>query len=240
MILFCLPYAGGSEAIYHKWEHYLNQSINLCPITLKGRGKRFNEPFYNCLEEAIDDIFDNIKAKLEVNEYAIFGHSMGSLLAYELYYKINELGFKKPNHIFFSGYRTPRTKKKEFIYSLPNNEFKRKIVELGGTPEELVNNDDLFDLFIPLLKSDFKMVETYEYQEREEKISCDISVFNGISDTIPLENLIDWKNYTNKSCQLYNFDGNHFFINSNAVEITSLIKHTLESGKGNEIQMSIH
>ncbi|MEK3854007.1 thioesterase II family protein [Cytobacillus sp. FSL H8-0458] len=231
MILFCLPYAGGSEAIYHKWEHHLNESINLCPITLKGRGRRFNEPFYSSLEEAIEDIFEHIKAKLEVSEYAIFGHSMGSLLAYELYYKINELGFKLPNHIFFSGYRTPGTKKNESIHSLPNNEFKRKIVELGGTPEELVNNDDLFDLFIPLLRSDFKMVETYKYKERKNKISCDISVLNGLSDTIPLENLRYWKSYTDKSCQFYNFDGNHFFINSNTVEITSLIKHTLEAGK---------
>ena len=84
MILFCLPYAGGSEVAYYKWKKYLHPSIELIPIELKGRGKRFNEIFYESLEEAVDDIFENIKDKIINNDYAIYGHSMGSLLSYEL------------------------------------------------------------------------------------------------------------------------------------------------------------
>ncbi|PIK29241.1 putative thioesterase [Bacillus siamensis] len=237
MLLFCLPYAGGSEAIYYKWSQYLNQSIKLCPVALKGRGKRFNEPFYECLEEAIEDIFVSIKGKLKENEYAIFGHSMGSLLAYELYYKIKRMGFRQPQHIFLSGHRSPDMKKKEIIYKLPNKQFKKKIIELGGTPEELLNNNELFDVFIPVLKSDLKMVETYEYKEKKEKISCNISILNGVNDTIALENLTSWKNHTDKSFRLYHFDGNHFFIHHNAEKIAALINQTLVLGKENEGQM---
>ncbi|WP_367387264.1 thioesterase domain-containing protein [Bacillus vallismortis] len=236
MLLFCLPYAGGSETTYYQWDHYLNQSINLCPVSLKGRGKRFNEPFYECLEDAIEDIFESIKDKLKENEYAIFGHSMGSLLAYELYYKIKKMGFHQPKHIFFSGYRSPEMKKKEIIYNLPNKQFKEKIIELGGIPEELVNNDDLFDVFIPVLKSDIKIVETYKYKEREDKISCGISVLNGLNDNITLENLMSWKKHTDKSFQLHHFEGNHFFINHNAENIVSLINQTLAAEKENENQ----
>ncbi|MED4400359.1 thioesterase II family protein [Metabacillus fastidiosus] len=240
MNLFCLPYAGGSEAIYFKWNQYLSRSINLCPIPLKGRGKRFNEPLYENIEEAVDDIFNTIQDKIDENEYALYGHSMGSLLVYELYYKIKEMGFKLPNHLFFSGYRSPGSRKKEIIYNLPDNDFKKKIIQLGGTPEELVNNKELFEVFLPVLKSDFKMVETYKYKERTDKIACDISVLNGNGDSISFENLLDWKNYTNQSFQLYHFDGNHFFINNNIENITSLINKTLNLTTSTESKDSLH
>ncbi|WP_268906141.1 thioesterase II family protein [Clostridium hydrogenum] len=101
MILFCLPYAGGSEAIYYKWKDYLSPSIQLIPIELKGRGKRYNETFYETLDEAINDIFKWIKERIMNDDYAIYGHSMGSILAYELYYKVISEKLRKPKHIFF-------------------------------------------------------------------------------------------------------------------------------------------
>ena len=160
MILFCLPYAGGSETIYYKWKKHLHPSIQVVPIELKGRGKRFSEFFYESLEEAVDDIFENIKEKIVDDDFAIYGHSMGSLLAYELYYKIDELNFRKPKHIFFSGYKAPSIVREiENIYTLPNYDFMRKIMELGGTPEELMKNKELLQIFLPIIRSDFKILE---------------------------------------------------------------------------------
>ncbi|MGX5439994.1 thioesterase II family protein [Bacillus thuringiensis] len=228
MMLFCLPYAGGSEVIYYKWNDYLSPAINLCPVLLKGRGRRFDEPFYNNLEEAVDDIFDAIRDKIGERDYAIYGHSMGSLLAYELYYKIIEMGVKKPKHIFFSGYKAPSEGgKKEITYNLPNNDFKNKVIDLGGTPEEIIHNDELFEFFIPLLKHDFKIVETYEYKDKRDKIACDISVLNGKEDAISLKGIIGWQNHTSGNFKIYNFEGNHFFINNNVEKIVTIINDTL-------------
>ena len=228
MILFCLPYAGGSESIYYKWKNHLHTSIQVVPIELKGRGKRFNEFFYESLEEAVDDIFENIKDKIVDDDFAIYGHSMGSLLAYELYYKISELNLRKPKHIFFSGYKAPSIiREKENIYTLPNYDFMKKVMELGGTPEELMNNQELLQIFIPIIRSDFKILETYNYKEREEKLQCDVSILNGKQDSINLEELLAWKHHVCRGFKVYNFDGNHFFINSNAENITSIINTTL-------------
>ncbi|EJQ37425.1 hypothetical protein IEE_05211 [Bacillus cereus BAG5X1-1] len=228
MILFCLPYAGGSEASFYQWNDHLSKSIKLHSIPLKGRGSRFNEDFYESLEDAVDDIFDNIKDKIGENDYAIYGHSMGSLLAYELYYKIKEMGHNIPKHIFFSGHRAPnRERKKDISFTLPDEDFKNKIIELGGTPEELISNQELFELFLPILKSDFKIVETYKYKERMDKIECDISVLNGKNDSISLEEVLDWKNHTNGNFRTYYFEGNHFYINHNMEEIMSILNNTL-------------
>ncbi|MBU3112548.1 thioesterase II family protein [Clostridium lacusfryxellense] len=228
MILFCLPYAGGSEAIYYKWKKELNTSIKLIPISLKGRGKRFNEDFYESIEEAVDDIFLNIKDKIVNEDYAIYGHSMGSLLGYELYYKISKLKLRKPTHIFFSGYKAPSIiRKREDTCNLSDSDFMKKIMELGGTPEELMNNQEIFKMFLPIIRSDFKMLETYTYKKREAKIECDVSILNGKQDTINLKEILDWKNHVCRGFNIYNFEGNHFYINNNIENITNIINDTL-------------
>jgi len=228
MILFCLPYAGGSETIYYKWKNHLNPSIKAVLIQLKGRGKRFSESFYESLPEAVDDIFENIKDLIADDIYAIYGHSMGSLLAYELYYKISMLNLRKPEHIFFSGYGAPSIiKKGENAYTLSDYDFMKKIMKLGGTPEELFKNKELLEIVLPIIRNDYKILETYNYEEREKKIECDVSILNGKQDSINLEEILTWKNHVCRDFKVYNFEGNHFFINSNIENITSIINTTL-------------
>lgn len=226
--LFCIPYAGGCGSLYYKWEKCLSPYIQLEPIELKARGKRFNERFYETLEEAVEDIFQNIKDKILNNEYAIYGHSMGCLLAYELYYKIDNMNIRKPTHMFFSGYKAPSIKRKERdMHLLPDDEFIKKVIDLGGTPEKVANNKELLNLVIPILRSDFRILDNYSYKDGRDKIQCDISVFNGKQDNIILEEILKWKEHGDKGFKVYNFDGNHFFINNNVKNITSIINATL-------------
>jgi surfactin synthase thioesterase subunit len=232
MILFCLPYAGGSEAIYYKWKNFLNSLITLEPIELKGRGKRYSEEFYETLEDAVEDIFINIKDKIYDNDYAIYGHSMGSLLAYELYYKINENDLRLPKHIFFSGYKAPCIiRKDEEIHTLPDSDFMKKVISLGGTPEEVLDNQELLEVVIPIIKNDFKIIEKYKYKKRDNKILCDISILNGKQDSIMIEEILAWKSHTCGNFKTYNFHGNHFFINNNIEKITYIINNTLGYNK---------
>lgn len=228
MKLFCLPYAGGSETIYYKWKNYLQPLIEVLPIELKGRGKRFSEVFYENLEEAVEDIFENIKDKIVNNDYAIYGHSMGSLIAYELYYKICNENAKMPKHMFFSGYKAPSIPRKEKqICLLPDDEFIKEVIELGGTPQEVVESEELLQLFTPILRNDFKMLENYIYKEKKSKIQCNISILNGKEDDITLEEILSWKNHGDKGVKVYNFEGNHFFINTNLENIIKVINNTL-------------
>lgn len=200
-------------------------------MEIKGRGKRFNEIFYDNLAEAVDDLFENIKDKIVEDDYAIYGHSMGSLLAYELYYKISELKLRIPKEIFFSGYRAPSIIRRETIYTLPDYDLLKKVMELGGTPEELVNNKLLRQIYLPIIRNDFKILETYHYQERQKKIECDVLILNGKQDTTNIEEIFAWKNHGSKGFRVYNFEGNHFFINNNVENITSIINGTLSSSK---------
>ncbi|WP_455794971.1 thioesterase II family protein [Clostridium butyricum] len=229
MILFCLPYAGGSESVYYNWSNHMDE-IELYPIELKGRGKRSDEEYYKNIKEAVDDIYTAIKDKVCQEDYAIYGHSMGSLLAYELYYKICDMNHKKPKHIFFSGNKAPNiAKEREISYKMPDSLFMQKIMELGGTPKKLLEDKEVLEFFLPILKNDIKIIEEYKYEERNEKISCDISKLNGEDDNITQDEILEWRNHTSKNCNIYNFEGDHFFINNNLEEITGLIKATLSN-----------
>jgi len=232
MILFCIPYAGGSEVVYFKWKKFLHPSIQLVSLELKGRGKRFNEIFYESLAEAVDDIFETIKDKIVNDNYAIYGHSMGSLIAYELYYKISESKLRKPTELFFSGSKAPSMmRKRETIYTLSDFDLLQKVMEFGGTPEELMNNKELLQIFLPIIRNDFKILETYHYQERQKKIECDVTILNGKQDSTKMEEILAWKNHGCKGFRVYNFEGNHFFINNNVQNITDIINTALCSSR---------
>lgn len=67
--LLCFPYAGGTSAIYAKWKRYISKDIELCPVELAGRGKRYEAPFYNNLDEVIEDVYNIIEDDID-NDYA--------------------------------------------------------------------------------------------------------------------------------------------------------------------------
>ncbi|MBN3346609.1 thioesterase [Clostridium botulinum] len=228
MKLFCLPYAGGSKIIYYKWKDIINNDIQLELIELKGRGSRYGQSFYIDFEDAVNDVYLNINDKIINDEYAIFGHSMGSLLAFELYYKLAENGCKMPRHMFFSGYKAPHCAgKKEMIHNLSDTEFMNEVIKLGGTPVEVVQNDELCKLITPILKNDFRILELYKYRSRSNPIECDITILNGSKDKLTFEELYGWKIHSKKNTRILTLEGNHFFINNNMNKIINIIETTL-------------
>lgn len=225
--LFCIPHAGGSAAFYSKWKDYINPSIEICPIELAGRGKRFKEDFYDNIDEAVEDVYDIIKNDLD-NNYAFFGHSMGSLIAYELSHYIMKLKNKPPEHIFFSGRKAPNIiYENNCIHKLPGEELKRKVFEFSGTPKEVLDNSHMSNIFLKILRADFKICELYKYVKRDFKLDCNITILNGNKDDIKINHIASWKQYTSKECYIYFFKGGHFYINDNIKSLAYIINSTL-------------
>lgn len=223
--LFCIPYAGGSSSIYLSWKKYFKEEIEIYPVELAGRGKRFDEKPYTNMEDILNDIYNSIKDDINDGEYMIFGHSMGALLAYELIHMINENGDNKPKHAFFSGKGAQHIPVlKESIYKLSDHEFMKKVYSLGGTSKELLDTKELLEIFIGVLKADYEAIDKYEYHDRRYKFEFPISILNGIEDKLTKDCISEWSIHTEKECNIYNFPGGHFFINNNIKEISEIIK----------------
>lgn len=223
--LFCFPYAGGTASIYNNWRRHLDPGIELRLVELAGRGKRIDEPFYSDWTEMIEDIFSLIKEEITHSPYAFFGHSMGAQIAYELVHKIRVNRLPHPVHVFFSGRGAPHVKRKdEKIYHLMGkNEFMEELEKLGGTPRDFFENPDFQELFLPLLKNDFRIVETCPPKGQPGPIDVNITVLLGKDEDVSPEQSDGWKRETNKQCTVHYFEGGHFFLHDETARLVKLI-----------------
>lgn len=229
MNLFCFAYAGGSSNIFLKWKKYSDHLINVVPVEMPGRGARFTEEFCDNMTDLIDDLFNKIKSELINDSYMLYGHSMGSWIVYYLTCRIMKEGMRLPERIFISGKEAPHIIKNDIVvHKLNNYEFLKKINSLGGTPKEIMDNEEMLDIFIPIIKNDYKVIETCQFEQLLQSLECDITVFNGRKDQLTLQDLYGWRIYTKGNFKLHQFEGGHFFINDYAKAIMSIIKTQLE------------
>ncbi len=228
--LFCFPFAGGNAFTYRTWKDNLPDWINVCPAHLPGRAARINEAGFTDLHELTAAIFENIQDFLDY-PFAIFGYSMGAIIGFELTLLLQNEGII-PEHLFVAASRSPQLAAREpIIYDLPVEVFKEELLKLNGTPREIVENKELFDLMLPLLRADFELVETYRFTERQ-MLKCPVSAFGGKDDDEVSEyELKHWETQTDSTFDWTIFEGNHFFINSETNEILNRIKETLSVGR---------
>ncbi|MCH7322504.1 thioesterase domain-containing protein [Solibacillus sp. MA9] len=225
--LICFPYAGGSSAIYKPIDGFLSEKIELVTMELPGRGSRFSEKTFTTIDEMVND------ALLWFNEnqprnYALLGYSMGSIVAYEFYYKILQNRFKPPLHMFLAACEPVGVKRKpKGIAQMSDSEFINFLMNMNGTPKEVFANQELLDIIIPSIRADFLAVDEYNYKPRNLQIGCDVTVFAGEDDSISRENILLWDKYVRNGCKYKFFKGDHFFIRDSHNEIAEIINKAL-------------
>ncbi len=224
--LFCLPFAGGSSYSYDGYKKSAPPDINVIPIEIPGRGTRFKEKLLTDIHKITDDIFNQVKEHLQ-HPYAIYGHSMGSLLGYLLTKKISYEQLPLPKHLFFTGCNGPSVIENEPPrHLLPKDQFISKLKEIGGSPDEILEDDELMRFFEPILRADFQATDTYSYVEStpfEVSITCMI----GLKEKTTDEKVQTWQKETTKRLDIKRFPGNHFFIFNYEREILKIIKSKL-------------
>lgn len=214
LVLFCFPYAGGSANVFRHWRSSLPSEVSVCLVHVPGRGKRVNErPFtrLNCLVEAIAD---QICGELRY-PFAFYGHSMGAMISFELARELRRRYGIEPTRLFLSGRPAPHlVRSGPMAFNLPHDDFIAILRELNGTPRELLDDPEFAELFLPALRADFEIVDTYEYRP-EPRLSCPITVYGGLQDEVaPVAELLQWKELTLAAFRVRWFPGDHFFIHS--------------------------
>ncbi len=227
--LICFPYAGGSAGVFRNWTALLPETILVCPVEFPGRGRRFSEPLARNPELLIGNLLMALQPALG-DPYALFGHSLGAALAYEIAQRQTLNGGLPPKHLFVSGQRAPhRPDPKPPLHLLPEDEFLQELRRLGGTPPQVFDDPELLALFIPLLRADFQLGETFSYSPNTP-LSCPLSVLGGLRDPeISREDIDSWWRYTTDEFRVRFFDGDHFFLHSHERAVTAAIAEDLNS-----------
>jgi surfactin synthase thioesterase subunit len=181
------------------------------------------------MDALVTDVFQQISADVGYAPYAFFGHSLGALICYELVERIKADGLPGPEHIFFSGKTVPHVQSalKRNYHLLDAEEFKEAVINLGGTPPEFFDYPELAELFLPLLRSDFKMAETFVFTGEVCRYDGNITVFVGKEEEGTPAQYHGWKDYTSKLCSLVYFNGGHFFLHNEMESMANVINQTL-------------
>lgn len=213
--LFCFPYAGGTIASFRTWAEGLPQAVEVCAMSLPGRGSRLKEAPFTQIEPLIEALAQAIMPYLD-RPFAFFGHSLGALVSFELTRWLRSTNSQRmPMQIFLSGrWAADRSNQVLPSYNAPEPEFLARMDRLGGIPAEVLAEKELLDLLLPTLRADLAVNETYVYKA-EPPLSCPISVFGGLHDPIVHRNeLMLWQSQTTASCIVRMLPGDHFFFNT--------------------------
>ena len=179
--LIMFPYAGGGASVFRKWGK-LFSNIRLYAVQYPGRENRMSEEPIKDFDILINEVFKNlIKIIDDDRPYYLFGHSLGTKLVYELTLRIMNDSMKKPSGIIVSGGKAPCFKEENPIYHLDDIDFIKGINRYSGTPEEIIQNIEIMKIFLPMLRADFMIDETYQRKEIE-KIDIPILGLMGTDD----------------------------------------------------------
>ncbi len=239
--LFCIPYAGGSAMIYHRWKPFLSENIELCPIELAGRGRRIQERLYESMDDAVNDVYYSIQDQLDDSEYAVFGHSMGSIITYQIAHRLFQGNGPRPIHLFFSGRGAPHvmSENERVFHQMDEETFRSEVLELGGTPKEFFEHPELLQMLLPLLKNDFKVHETYQFDGETPPFDIAFTVLLGKDDELSAAQVHGWREHTSRVCTVQYFEGDHFFINSRVQEVVEVVNHTIANCLETELASSL-
>lgn len=227
--LFCFPYAGGTTYTFRQWSGFLPKTVELCSIELPGRFRRLNESPYQELDSLLSAL-STVLIPYFNKPFAFFGHSMGGLVSFELTRLLRRKFNQSPVHLFLSGCRAVQIPNPNpIIHNLDDDKFKQEIINYGGTPTEVIDNEEMMAILIPTLRADFTIFENYVYHH-ESPLDLPITVFGGRQDPkVSQKELAAWQEHTSADFALYMFDGGHFFLEEKQRALLDYISQKIEN-----------
>lgn len=226
--LFCLPYAGGGASIFQSWSAKLPPGIEICPIQLPGRENRLSETPLKRLKSLIETVAPLMRPHLDC-PYGFFGYSLGAILAFELARQLRREKAPAPACLFVAASRAPQLP--DFaapIHALPDDKFIAALARLQGTPAAVLQDAELMQLYLPALRADFALLETYFYAA-DKPLECPIIAFGGLEDEKVTQEQIDaWREQTVSEFEMKMYPGNHFFFHESASDLLEVVAEKIQ------------
>jgi medium-chain acyl-[acyl-carrier-protein] hydrolase len=227
--LVCFPFAGSGASTYRPWCGAFGSSVNVCAVQLPGREDRLADAPYVHVTPLVDALTDVLEPVLAA-PYALFGHSMGALIAFELTRRLQRLGRPLPRRLFLSGHRSPdRQPSAAPIHALPDREFLDALRRFGGTPDVLLNDPEFVSLALPVLRADFTLCETYSFSPGPA-LDVPVTVLAATRDRhVPAGELEGWGRHSSRETRVRMFEGDHFFVQAARADVIRAVAGELDA-----------
>jgi medium-chain acyl-[acyl-carrier-protein] hydrolase len=222
-LLFCFPYAGGDTWIYRSLEGDISEVATVCPVSLPGRGPRFGEPAYTAMEPLVRDLACAMQSL--PCPFALMGHSLGALVAFEVALQLRELTALEPLQLIVCGHVAPHRKATPSRRVSGLSDSALRDVVLRGRPDlaGALSDASFCELYLPVLRADYCISDDYCYRPRRP-LGCPITVIGGVDDDIRLQDLEAWKVHTTAETVVHLLPGGHFFIEQQQAVVAALLR----------------
>jgi medium-chain acyl-[acyl-carrier-protein] hydrolase len=213
--------------VYHPWAALLPPAIELAAIQLPGRQNRIMEAPITDMPTLVETLAA-VLAPLWDRPVALFGHSLGAVLAFEVARWHRHQGQALPVHLFVAGHRAPQLPERQSpIHHRPDADFLAGIARLNGTPPEILQHREILEMLLPVLRADFQLAETYQYGA-ETPLPCPITAFGGTADDKVSEaDLAAWRAQAGGPFATQLFPGDHFFLNAARASLVQAVATAL-------------
>ncbi|MEU8262192.1 thioesterase domain-containing protein [Micromonospora sp. NPDC048999] len=223
--LFCLPYAGGGASVFRRWQQGIGPDVEVLPVQLPGRENRIGED----ARFDVADVAAAIASRAD-RPYAIYGHSMGGRVGFEVVRELLRTGAPLPLRLYVGGARAPHVTAASLFDGLSrvdDEELLRRLGDGGGLPAELLDHPELVELLLPLLRADFGRVDSYRYVPGEP-LPVPIVAFSGVHDrAVTREHSLAWAEHTAAGFTLHEIGGGHFFLLDQLAELLAPLRTDL-------------
>jgi medium-chain acyl-[acyl-carrier-protein] hydrolase len=227
--LVCLPHAGGASGSFRPWQAHTSE-LDIVGVELPGRGARFTE----APVARLDPLAAGIAAELGDldRDYALFGHSLGGLLAFEVARRIRAAGGRPPLALFVAGCPSPDAPSPPPVHDLPRDQLLGWLDEMGGLDPEIARLPDLVDILLPALRADLAVFDTYRYQPAPP-LAWPIHVLAGQADpSVKQADLEAWRAHTAGACTIHALPGDHFFVHRDPAQVLRTVTGALLAAGG--------
>lgn len=225
--LYCLPYAGGGASAYRKWCGRLGKGIEICPVQLAGREEKRREAPCGTMEQQSAQVADEIlRTAHGCRNIVLFGHSMGAKIAYEAAKLLESRGIRLRG-VIVSGSPSPDVPEAVDASSLTDREFGGYLQRLGGMPEEILADESLLGMFLPVFRADFAMMRKY-CDRSGKKLQCPVFACGGTEDPEAARaEVLGWRNYTDAKFGSRFLAGGHFYLFDREAEMLGLLQEAV-------------
>ncbi|MEU8434171.1 alpha/beta fold hydrolase [Streptomyces sp. NPDC029216] len=228
--LVCFPHAGGSATAYKPLAHALPADLDVVAVQYPGRQDRYDEAPFTAVGPLVEAVAGELARSLARDPgrpYALFGHSMGALVAFETARRLERAGLPAPQRLFLSGRGAPDSPSGERYRNYDDAAVLAEVRRLSGTDQALLDNPEVLEMVLPALRADYRAVATYTW-DGGEPVPVPVTALIGDRDpVVTVGEARGWREHTRGGFALKVFPGGHFYLNDQVEQVASAVTEGL-------------
>lgn len=225
--LFCFAHGGGGPSFFRPWRAVLAPEIIVRRVVLPGRESRLDEPPLRRVPDLVESLCEALEPYLD-RPYALFGHSVGAVVAYEFSSRLSVPRRLGPACLIVSGRRAPgRHSDPRRLSALPDGEFLAEVTQLNGIPPEVISEPEFLSMVLPALRADYELAETYEPLPGR-RLDCPVTAYLSTSDPeADYASVLAWREVTTGPFSMRIFRGDHFYLKGGRPDVLNAVRDDL-------------